>query len=580
MKNSGFPEISEIDWDAIDPNLENEGGQSLFQHVRYSHPWGALKLISRGANVDNYDLSMIFFEASFLLRNSDKEQLRMVKESLLSILDNNYADLLERLSINVTSYESINSDMYMFTPFGFFDITEVAKSLVEKLGKPKKDNWGGIYMTLVLCNSNFKIADYLISEGFDLKSDVWAGVGVIHKVCRYLNYEEMEKRIQHTHYAGREPTGDEYHNYISRVKETRHEEAEKVLTYIGSQGVSLDTKDNMGWTPLHWASFGKIKGNAAIEALVKLGAPINAQNVQGETPLHIAYRYNYTNEIPEVYLACERLLHLGADFNIKNNIGDQPQHTLTRFSGKLLRESAWTLDHFKHLSKYVTNLKARTSFGENLLHLSAIFERLYDPHGLDKLVQFFLDNGIHIDDRDEDGGSVLHSIFHAGIIESDYETNEWYYGDIRRIGDRECQEDLWVECPEEPEEEDETHPFINVLYNNLLTLLEFRPNPNLRDEDGNTPLHLAVIFDYDPEDFIEALIKAGADTDLQNGKGDTPLHVAAVEFNLKVISKLLEHKADGRIKNHEGKTPFMCASKPNGNEEKMELYWKLNDLQY
>lgn len=51
-------------------------------------------------------------------------------------------------------------------------------------------------------------------------------------------------------------------------------------------GLPLNTKDNAGDTPLHYAAM--TNSLKAAEALLKHGAKVNAANRKGETPLHYA----------------------------------------------------------------------------------------------------------------------------------------------------------------------------------------------------------------------------------------------------------------------------------------------------
>ncbi|MGC9105409.1 MAG: ankyrin repeat domain-containing protein [Thermoprotei archaeon] len=47
---------------------------------------------------------------------------------------------------------------------------------------------------------------------------------------------------------------------------------------------------------------------------------------------------------------------------------------------------------------------------------------------------------------------------------------------------------------------------------------------NIRDKDGNTPLHLAAWYGY--LDIVKFLVEHGADVNARNAEGNTPLHLA------------------------------------------------------
>lgn len=80
-------------------------------------------------------------------------------------------------------------------------------------------------------------------------------------------------------------------------------------------------------------------------------------------------------------------------------------------------------------------------------------------------------------------------------------------------------------------------------------LFEYGADPNIQDNDGNTPLHIAV--ENASSEIIELLISKGADPNIQDNIGNTPLHIPA---NYKIQELLIKHGADETIKNNQGKT--------------------------
>ncbi|XP_046563153.1 serine/threonine-protein phosphatase 6 regulatory ankyrin repeat subunit B-like isoform X2 [Haliotis rubra] len=136
---------------------------------------------------------------------------------------------------------------------------------------------------------------------------------------------------------------------------------------------------------------------------------------------------------------------------------------------------------------------------------------------------------------------------------------------------------------------------------------------NAQDSDGNTALHFSSLSDEPhSHEVIQALLKEGANVQMQNRKGQTPLHCAArnkcmecVELLLpvsdvnaqdtdgntalhfsflsdephshEVIQALLENGADVGIKNKKGETPLHCAAR-NQCMECVELLLPLSDV--
>jgi ankyrin repeat protein len=110
-------------------------------------------------------------------------------------------------------------------------------------------------------------------------------------------------------------------------------------------------------------------------------------------------------------------------------------------------------------------------------------------------------------------------------------------------------------------------------------------NPNQQDECGNTLLHGAAM--CNGENIVDFLIKVGADINIKNTEGHTPLECALLANHHQIVSKLnlnqqdedgntplhlavragkggrvdclMKARADINIKNKEGQTPLDCA---------------------
>jgi ankyrin repeat protein len=106
-------------------------------------------------------------------------------------------------------------------------------------------------------------------------------------------------------------------------------------------------------------------------------------------------------------------------------------------------------------------------------------------------------------------------------------------------------------------------------YSSILYLLQKGANPNLQSTyaECQSALHIAMlstsVHPEDPEAHevfgllgIEALIKAGADVSANDENGETPLHKAAVFDNLKGAVLLIEAGANLMKKDNSGKTPL------------------------
>lgn len=74
-----------------------------------------------------------------------------------------------------------------------------------------------------------------------------------------------------------------------------------------------------------------------------------------------------------------------------------------------------------------------------------------------------------------------------------------------------------------------------------MELLAAKADPNYRDRQGNTPLHMACLFNR--TDVAKALLLAGSDLTLKNGAGELPERMASVSLKMKFNS----FKATGKV---------------------------------
>jgi len=120
--------------------------------------------------------------------------------------------------------------------------------------------------------------------------------------------------------------------------------------------------------------------------------------------------------------------------------------------------------------------------------------------------------------------------------------------------------------------------------NNSRLLLEGGADQSIRDNNGHTPLHAVArwgksniteqLLELDPDvnaehyfdyaerwykDFSLLLLERGGDPDGRDNDGQTPLHVASREGNLGVAQQLLKFDVDVNSNDIQGRTPFQIA---------------------
>jgi ankyrin repeat protein len=99
----------------------------------------------------------------------------------------------------------------------------------------------------------------------------------------------------------------------------------------------------------------------------------------------------------------------------------------------------------------------------------------------------------------------------------------------------------------------------------VASLIENGVNPNLQDEEGNTPLHIIALDDDDVNIAIaKLLLKKGADPNLEDQKGKVPLHIAAIRKNPQMVDVLLaSEKTVVDLQDNRRRTPLFDAVGPD-----------------
>jgi len=156
----------------------------------------------------------------------------------------------------------------------------------------------------------------------------------------------------------------------------------KDIKKIIREGKYLNSKDQNGNTPLHYASIHGLKD--VVSLLLKHGAKVNSKNEYGNTPLHQAAFLNHEFIVNELIAA-------GATINAENYFDQLPVHTVT--------QSIAPEPNVNILNKLIqngANIYAVDSYGNTPLHYAAEANNIED-------VKLLLKEGSIVDKENSEG---------------------------------------------------------------------------------------------------------------------------------------------------------------------------------
>ena len=112
-----------------------------------------------------------------------------------------------------------------------------------------------------------------------------------------------------------------------------------------------------------------------------------------------------------------------------------------------------------------------------------------------------------------------------------------------------------------------------AVFTRLASLAEFEmclrlgEDLHARDNDGNTPLHLAVAGENPAA--VNLLLNAGVDIAARNNFGATPLHMVANNAGAEIATALLEAGSDVNAADSAGMTPLLASLSPGRRDESL-----------
>jgi len=294
---------------------------------------------------------------------------------------------------------------------------------------------------------------------------------------------------------------------------------------------------------------GALQGNLeAVKASIRTGVnpdtpcpynDLDSNIAQGDTPLMIAVKHNQLDVVQE-------LIRSGANVNMKNT---------------LRKETALHMANNLDIAKEIVNAKGDIH-AKNHIGYTPLLEQA--SRGNIDIALFLIQAGANANDRSEKNLTALHwavSSYYPATVKNSQEAREAYKKkkinlirtllkagvDVNASGESGGVLEMPIHWASASEPE-----YIELL-------VKHGADINAKAFMGETPLHYAI--KHEQIICLKKLIELKADIERKNSQGATPLHYAAIKGNTNAVMMLIKAGADPRAKNEDGNTPLDLALK-------------------
>jgi ankyrin repeat protein len=335
----------------------------------------------------------------------------------------------------------------------------------------------------------------------------------------------------------------------------RSEVAQMILEYDSAMKVLVNTRNKNGQTPLHIAS--EYDQTSVVAILLKSGADVDSQDNHKMTPLLCASGSFGIGE------AAQLLLEHGASFHVRNENDQTPLHLASKHNHPGVVTS---------LLEIGADVDAQDS--NNMTPLLCALE----PPGSDEAAQLLLEHGASLHVRNENGQTPLHLASendHPGVVASllkigadvdvqDSNSMTPLLYALDRSGSSEAARLLLNHGASFRVRKENGRTPLHLASENdhpsvVASLLKIGADVDTQDSNSVTPL-LCALNDFGSDEASQLLLAHGASFRVRDENGQTPLHLASKYDHPGVVAELLKNDADVDAQDNYNLTPLFYAS--------------------
>ena len=391
-----------------------------------------------------------------------------------------------------------------------------------------------------------------------------------------------------------------------------------IISILINKGLDINSTDSKMRTPLNLALYfgaSSIIDIQLIKYFLSLGATVDAQDINGNSSLHYAIKWNNLDLI-------NFLIDNGADYSIENNEKISP-YTLSLKENKLqiidmfekMGASIKLEDEELDIAFMNACIEGNLELAEKMIKTSNIDITYVDGQGQTplhhvveknstkkdfvKMAKLLIESGVDVNCTDDNGKTALHVAVEKSrkemvvlLIQNGADANIEDDNGILAINeaiskaDNRIKYELFKLLVETTTIEKLNNSGTSPLYTAcckgatecVRLLLEMGVDPNIFTEIGKEPLIASIDGGFfgrntNQKEVVKMLIDAGADINLKSSYGNQAIHIAARHGSKEIMSLLIKKGADLNALNAERSdqlAPIHIATK-NGHSEVFKL---------